>query len=202
MHQRTHSEDSRSGGMNPPGATRTPEPTTYLSNTRAPVSSSHRRQRSFSKAWDPEPPVPLRACSAGDKGPAVAPEAGLAVGALPRRSKCHGNRHYRLPLNKKNLRTRQAAFRRPQLTRSVTLTTAPPPVPGRPILQGRCSGLFVRTSVQVACSPRAITTLPVRTVSMISNLPNMRTAASTLSEAPWIMAISEVSVRSTVLPPK
>ena len=55
---------------------------------------------------------------------------------------------------------------------------------------------------QVGCSPRAMTTLPVRTVSMISNLPSMRTAASTLSEAPWTMAISELLVRSTVLPPK
>lgn len=55
---------------------------------------------------------------------------------------------------------------------------------------------------QVGCSPRAITILPVRTVSMISNCENMLMAASIFEEFPEMRAIIEVGVRSTVLPPK
>ncbi len=55
---------------------------------------------------------------------------------------------------------------------------------------------------QVACSPRAITTLPVRTVSMMLNCENMVIAASIFRLSPLSMTIIEVGVRSTVLPEK
>ena len=55
---------------------------------------------------------------------------------------------------------------------------------------------------QVGCSPRAITTLPVRTVSMMLNCENMVIAASIFGLSPLIMTIIEVGVRSTVLPVK
>jgi hypothetical protein len=58
------------------------------------------------------------------------------------------------------------------------------------------------SSPHVGCSPRAMTTLPVRTVSMMLNCENMVTAASTFGLSPVIMTIIEVGVRSTVLPPK
>ena len=55
---------------------------------------------------------------------------------------------------------------------------------------------------QVGCSPVAMTTLPVRTVSMIWNFESIVTAASISLELPVIRAIIDVGVRSTVLPSK